>query len=154
MVFNLTVWLFPNFVLDLLKTFINLTGDNTVATQEIQNCNKSLTFFCMIFLIRGGINLLKTFYYSNYFFFFRFLFEAVHGRFFSTSQWNRFLRRRALFDAPLTFAEMEVELCNPPSLGNFDHGNNCQQFVNLKKVFSIEILSESNKLLFRFRLGA
>nr|XP_039271379.1 GRB10-interacting GYF protein 2-like [Styela clava] len=42
----------------------------------------------------------------------RFLMEARHGKMFSERSWKRLLSTRPIPEAPISFAEMEVELCN------------------------------------------
>ena len=41
--------------------------------------------------------------------------EAVHGDLFSKRQWERFLKNRAVPGSDVSFAEIEVDLCNIPS---------------------------------------
>ncbi|XP_076805603.1 uncharacterized protein LOC143449335 isoform X1 [Clavelina lepadiformis] len=50
----------------------------------------------------------------------RFLFQAVHGKLFSLRKWGRFLHSRLISDAPITFSEIEVDLCNIPTPEDFD----------------------------------
>ncbi|XP_072016669.1 uncharacterized protein [Amphiura filiformis] len=45
----------------------------------------------------------------------RFLFEVVHGDLFSKRRWDKFIRSRAVPGSGLSFAEIEVDLCNIPS---------------------------------------
>ena len=40
----------------------------------------------------------------------------VHGKFFSKRRWEKFLKGRAVPGSGVTFAEIEVTLCNIPSL--------------------------------------
>lgn len=46
----------------------------------------------------------------------RFLFQAVHDDFFSPRRWLKFLRSRAAQGSGISFAEIEVQLCNIPTL--------------------------------------
>lgn len=46
----------------------------------------------------------------------RFLFQAVHDDFFSHRRWLKFLRSRAAPGSGISFAEIEVQLCNIPTL--------------------------------------
>lgn len=46
----------------------------------------------------------------------RFLFQAVHDDFFSQKRWLKFLRSRAAPGSEISFAEIEVPLCNIPTL--------------------------------------
>lgn len=46
----------------------------------------------------------------------KFLFQAVHDDFFSQRRWVKFLRSRAAPGSEISFAEIEVPLCNIPSL--------------------------------------
>ena len=41
--------------------------------------------------------------------------ETVHGKYFSNWKWEKFIRRRAIPLSGVTFAEIEVDLCNIPS---------------------------------------
>ncbi|XP_033095240.1 protein MNN4-like [Anneissia japonica] len=41
--------------------------------------------------------------------------EAVHGDLFSKRQWEKFLKNRAVPGSGISFAEIEVDLCNIPS---------------------------------------
>ena len=70
-----------------------------------------------IFAVHG-----KMFY--RFCFLCRFLFEAVHGKMFSVSKWQRFLRSRVLSDAPISFAEIEVELCDLPTPDDWEVDGN------------------------------
>ncbi|XP_022107129.1 axoneme-associated protein mst101(2)-like [Acanthaster planci] len=45
----------------------------------------------------------------------RFMFEAIHGKLFSKLQWERFLKNRPVPGSGISFAEIEVDLCNIPS---------------------------------------
>ena len=42
--------------------------------------------------------------------------QMVHGEFFSKHKWETFLRQRAVPGSGVTFAEIEVILCDIPSL--------------------------------------
>lgn len=46
----------------------------------------------------------------------KFLFQAVHDDFFSQRRWVKFLRSRAAPGSDISFAEIEVPLCNIPTL--------------------------------------
>lgn len=46
----------------------------------------------------------------------KFLFQAVHDDFFSQRRWVKFLRSRAAPGSEISFAEIEVPLCNIPTL--------------------------------------
>ncbi|XP_015754930.1 PREDICTED: trichohyalin-like [Acropora digitifera] len=46
----------------------------------------------------------------------KFLFQAVHDEFFSPRRWLKFLRSRAAPGSGISFAEIEVQLCNIPTL--------------------------------------
>ena len=48
-------------------------------------------------------------------FFLRWLVQAVHGKYFSRRKWERFLKNRAVPGSSITFAEIEVMLCDIPS---------------------------------------
>ena len=43
------------------------------------------------------------------------MFEAVHGKLFSKHHWEKFLKTRPVPGSGVSFAEIEVELCNIPS---------------------------------------
>ena len=43
------------------------------------------------------------------------MFEAIHGKLFSKRQWERFLKSRPVPGSGISFAEIEVDLCNIPS---------------------------------------
>jgi len=45
----------------------------------------------------------------------RFLFEVVHGNLFSLRRWEKFLKSRPVPGTGVSFAEIEVDLCNIPS---------------------------------------
>ncbi|XP_041484146.1 trichohyalin-like [Lytechinus variegatus] len=45
----------------------------------------------------------------------RFMFEAVHGNLFSRRRWEKFLRNRPVRGSGISFAEIEVDLCNIPN---------------------------------------
>ncbi|XP_077982721.1 uncharacterized protein LOC144437614 [Glandiceps talaboti] len=45
----------------------------------------------------------------------RFMMEAVHGNLFSRRKWERFVRTRPVPGSRISFAEIEVDLCNIPS---------------------------------------
>ncbi len=45
----------------------------------------------------------------------RFLFEVVHGDLFSKRRWDKFIKSRAVPGSGISFAEIEVDLCNIPS---------------------------------------
>ncbi len=47
----------------------------------------------------------------------RFLFKMVHGEFFSQRRWNKFLNSRAAKGSNISFAEIEVDLCDIPTMG-------------------------------------
>ena len=49
---------------------------------------------------------------------FRWFVKSVHGEFFSKSKFEKFLRMRAAPGSGVTFAEIEVMLCNIPSKGD------------------------------------
>ena len=42
--------------------------------------------------------------------------QAVHGKYFSRRKWEKFLRSRAVPGSGVSFAEIEVMLCNVPSI--------------------------------------
>ena len=46
---------------------------------------------------------------------FRWFVQMVHGDLFSKKKWENFLRHRAVPGSGVTFAEIEVTLCNIPS---------------------------------------
>jgi len=48
-------------------------------------------------------------------FFNRWFLQAVHGQHFSHRKWNSFINSRPAPEAKISFAEIEVELCNIPS---------------------------------------
>lgn len=50
----------------------------------------------------------------------RFLFQAVHDDFFSHRRWLKFLRSRAAPGSGISFAEIEVPLCDIPTLDWLD----------------------------------
>lgn len=50
----------------------------------------------------------------------RFLFEAVHDDFFSNRRWLKFLRSRAAPGSGISFAEVEVPLCDIPTMDWLD----------------------------------
>lgn len=45
----------------------------------------------------------------------RFLFEVVHGSLFSLRRWEKFIKSRPVPGTGVSFAEIEVDLCNIPS---------------------------------------
>ena len=47
----------------------------------------------------------------------KFLFKMVHGEFFSLRRWNKFLNGRAAKDSLISFNEIEVDLCDIPTMG-------------------------------------
>lgn len=47
----------------------------------------------------------------------KFLFKMVHGEFFSQRRWNKFLNSRAAKDSLISFSEIEVDLCDIPTMG-------------------------------------
>lgn len=47
----------------------------------------------------------------------RFLFKMVHGDFFSPRRWSKFLKSRAAKDSLISFSEIEVDLCDIPTMG-------------------------------------
>ena len=47
----------------------------------------------------------------------KFLFKMVHGEFFSQRRWNKFLNSRAAKDSLISFGEIEVDLCDIPTMG-------------------------------------
>ena len=46
----------------------------------------------------------------------RWLVQSVHDRFFSKRKWEKFLRGRAVPGSGVSFAEIEVMLCDIPSI--------------------------------------
>ena len=46
---------------------------------------------------------------------FRWLVQAVHGKYFSRRKWDRFVKNRAVPGSNVGFAEIEVMLCDIPS---------------------------------------
>ena len=47
----------------------------------------------------------------------RFLFKMVHGEFFSQRRWTKFLNSRAAKESLISFNEIEVDLCDIPTMG-------------------------------------
>ena len=47
----------------------------------------------------------------------KFLFKMVHGEFFSQRRWNKFLNARAAKESLISFSEIEVDLCEIPTVG-------------------------------------
>ena len=47
----------------------------------------------------------------------KFLFKMVHGEFFSNRRWNKFLNSRAAKGSLISFNEIEVDLCDIPTMG-------------------------------------
>lgn len=45
----------------------------------------------------------------------KFLFQMVHGDFFSKYRFERLMQSRVVVDSDITFEEIEVELCNIPT---------------------------------------
>ena len=43
------------------------------------------------------------------------MFEAVHGNLFSRRRWEKFVRNRPVRGSGISFAEIEVDLCNIPN---------------------------------------
>ena len=46
----------------------------------------------------------------------KFLFKMVHGDFFSSRRWSRFLKSRTVPGTDISFSEIEVELCDIPTV--------------------------------------
>eukprot|EP00794_Sanderia_malayensis_P004876 gene4876-5515_t len=47
----------------------------------------------------------------------KFLFKMVHGEFFSLRRWTKFVNSRPASGSLISFAEIEVDLCNIPTMG-------------------------------------
>lgn len=47
---------------------------------------------------------------------FRWFVQAIHGKYFSRRLWDMFVRSRAVPGSSMHFAEIEVMLCNIPSI--------------------------------------
>ena len=47
----------------------------------------------------------------------KFLFKMVHGEFFSLRRWNKLLASRVATGSQISFAEIEVDLCDIPTMG-------------------------------------
>ena len=78
----------------------------------------------------------------------RFLFQAVHDDFFSYRRWLKFLRSRTAQGSGISFAEIEVPLCNIPTMDWLDEEKQDEDKEKedaLKRKLDKEMAEEANR---------